>query len=195
MKKFAIGIIAGIAMLSGIACGGGSNWSEADKAQLAQQKTLAISLGALTEKQAECYGDWIQNRYDSMAKAMADDGNSEAKKSLNKACKIASTSSDEEEVATTTTTMNSAKAKKISLCSESIDNITDGLDIITDGIGNAVAVGGSTAREFVATAIEFVDTSIESVQLCADLAPTEAATTLDSLMEARVSLTELEGLL
>lgn len=190
MKKFTAVMVVGLIFIAGAACGGGSSWSDADKAQLAQGKTLAITLGVMTEKQAECYGNWIQSHYDSMAQATADESDREAQASLNKACKIAGVTSEKK--VTTTTTNDSVK---ISLCIETMDSVTEGLNVISENIGTAVSSDGATAREFVRTSREFVSTSIEAVQLCAGYAPTEAAIALNWLEKLDESLINLEDLI
>lgn len=93
--------------------------------------------------------------------------------------------------AITPITLDSAKAAKSARCVEAANTITEGLTTIGDTVGSLAYADDATVRSFLASAREFVVTSIETVQLCADLAPAEAATTLKSLNELKDAIDTL----
>lgn len=133
MKKLAVAMMAGLILISGAACSKGSSWSEADKAQLETGMAAAKALGVLTEKQADCTSDWMQDRYDSWAAAEADDGNVDAAKDLAAKCGIDPKLVDggREEPAVTTTTVYTR-----SLCSIATEELSEFVDDRSNFYGN-----------------------------------------------------------
>lgn len=104
------------------------------------------------------------------------------------------TSTTEKAVDTTSTTekvVNNGSAEKRAVCLDGIRIINDGLTTLQTGLGYIAQSSDADARAFLAKASEFIDASIQTVRLCAEFAPKEAATFLDSLYAVKDGLRSL----
>lgn len=94
---------------------------------------------------------------------------------------------------TTTTTDNSAALNRAALaskCSDATNSIREGLNAISDGASSLPYVSKSEALSFIATAKEFISASIGVVQQCAEFAPAEAKSFINSLRAVGTALDE-----
>lgn len=178
MKKFTISMIAVLIFVAGAACGGGSSWSDADKAQLAAANNLATKLGILSQKQVECYSDWIQSHYDSMADANNHEKDSEAQASLKKACNIDANSSGSTKVeptTTTTTTVPAVEAVDAEWCKETLKASVEGIKSY-----NMSLEAGSNVKSDVSYG-HFVSAVNRTIQKCVNVTPSDASVTQNML--------------
>ena len=198
MKKISIAIVVLVTFVISAACGG-SSWSEADKAELKTGLNIGVGMDVLTQKQADCMSSWLQNRYDSLEAANADEENKAAQKDLMSDCDLSSEYFNENEEVeideplvierevTTTTTYNNTDAQIESLCNEAISNIETGLGHISDGVTSLPYVDVATANEFISAGIDFVAESLNTVELCADVMP-EITVLEEPLEDLRTSM-------
>jgi hypothetical protein len=102
------------------------------------------------------------------------------------------------EAPTTTTTDNTAALNKAALaskCSNAMDSIQEGLNALSEGSSSLPYVSKSEALSFIATAKEFISTSIGVVQRCAEFAPAEAKTFINSLRAVGTALDQAASML
>lgn len=196
MKKISIAIAA-LTLMVGVACGGGSSWSEADKAELKTGLNIGVEMDVLTRTQADCMSDWMQSRYDSLEAANADgETNKKAQQDLMSKCDLdpkyfneneVEVEIDEPLVIEREETKTNAATK--SLCNEALATIGTGLDHIASGANSLPYVDVDTANEFISTAIDFVAESLNTVELCTDVMP-EISELRDPLVDLRTNLVD-----
>lgn len=92
---------------------------------------------------------------------------------------------------TTTTTSTSALEAEVEECGDSLDGIIIGLESIQAAMDSLPSWSDEEVLDYLATAKEFVLTSIETVELCAYIAPEEAADFEYTLYELLDSINDL----